>query len=186
MIRSKLFSIKDFIENIQISRPDISKNILRELHNFIVLSGCTVIDFEIMSNRAMGISKTDRCVINTKVLQLPIEYLLYIILHEVAHQYQYNKHGKDLVLDVYIGNLTLKSAASKLLMIERIADRLAIKKLNSILNTNNVPQRVVPRYLNVTGTEPMQKYLIEIRAGINVHKFKTIEEINNYIYDLIK
>ena len=91
-----------------------------------------------MSNRALGISKTDKCVISTKLLDLPIEYLVYVILHEVSHQYQYTKHGKDIALDVYLDNLNIDNAAQKLLKIEQIADRLAILKLNKLFFNNNL------------------------------------------------
>ena len=171
----------DFLLNIQIARPEISSDLLKDLFYFIMNSGCPDIGFEKMSDRAMGISKTDKCIINTKVLSLPIEYLLYIILHEVSHQYQYKKHGKNLVLDVYLESLDLEKAADKLLRIEKIADRLAIKKLKELLIRNGIERSVQPRYLGKTDSVYIKTYLEKIRKGIILNQLKTIEEINDYI-----
>lgn len=171
----------DFLLNIQIARPEISSDLLKDLFYFIMNSGCPDIGFEKMSDRAMGISKTDKCILNTRVLSLPIEYLLYIILHEVSHQYQYKKHGKNLVLDVYLESLDLEKAADKLLSIEKIADRLAIKKLKEILVRNGIEHSVQPRYLDLTDTSYIKTYLEKIRKEVTLNRLMTIEEINNYI-----
>lgn len=189
MMTNSLLNSKteDFLLNIRIIRPEIPPGILQGLFNFIVKSDCKEIGFEKMSNRSLGISKTDKCVISTKVLVLPIEYLLYIILHEVSHQYQYKKYGKDLVLDVYLDDLDLESAALKLLSIEKIADRLAIKKLKEILKTNKLEstQPVKPRYLEVEETSQIKNHIYKIRSGVRDKNLKTIEDINNYILDSI-
>ena len=93
--------IDKFLNKIQSSKNKISYNALQELKQFIVNSNCKSIRFENMSMKALGISKTDECVLSLKVLEIYTEYMLYIILHEVSHQYQYKKYGKNLTLDIY-------------------------------------------------------------------------------------
>jgi hypothetical protein len=130
-----------------------------------------------MSSRAAGISKTDECVISTNVLTLPIEYLVYIILHEVSHQHQYHKYGKDYVLDVYDGTLSLDEATLKLLRVEQIADRLAIWRMRGMgLN------RVKPRYLGLTDTNQIKNHLSKIRKDVMMMGLTSIEEINDHIH----
>jgi hypothetical protein len=149
--RSNVVGLEAFIKTIRIDKPTLCKNTILELIDFIVSSGCRAIEFRKMSNRAMGISKTDVCILNYDVLKLPDEYTLYIILHEVAHQYQYRKHGKNLVLDVYLESTPLEEAAKKLLLVEQIADRLAIAKLNKILKKNDIEivNPIISRYLGL-------------------------------------
>ena len=185
--RSNTIGLDTFIKTIQIDKPTLCENIILALIDFIVSSGCRAIEFRKMSNRAMGISKTDVCILNYDVLKMPDEYTLYIILHEVAHQYQYRKHGKNLVLDVYLESTPLDEAAKKLLRVEQIADRLAIAKLNTILQENNIKlsKPIVSRYLGLTDLTQIKNYLSKIRSNIGQMKLLNIEEINDYIYQKV-
>ncbi len=178
--------LDEFLYGIHLNRLDISNKLLTEIGEFIIESGCKRIGFEYMSNRALGISKTDKCVISTKLLDLPIEYLVYVILHEVSHQYQYTKHGKDIALDVYLDNLNIDKAAQKLLTIEQIADRLAILKLNKLLKNNNISVNPVKsRYLGITDLTQIKNHIIKIRSEVNDLGLKRIEEINDHILKTI-
>lgn len=181
--RSNTIGLEAFIKTIQIDKPTLCENTILALIDFIVSSGCRAIEFRKMSNRAMGISKTDICILNYDVLKIPDEYTLYIILHEVAHQYQYRKHGKNLVLDVYLESTPLDEAAKKLLRIEQIADRLAIAKLNNILQENNIrlSKPIISRYLDKTDLTQITNYLNKIRKEISEKDLSTIEEINDHI-----
>jgi predicted metal-dependent hydrolase len=178
--------LDEFLYGIHLNRLDISNKLLGEIKEFIVVSECKSIGFEHMSNRALGISKTDKCVLSTKLFDLPIEYLVYVILHEVSHQYQYKKYGKDLVLDVYLSDLDLDKAAQKLLRVEQIADRLAIMKLNSILKSNRIlNKKVKSRYLEVTDLTQIKNHISKIRSEVNSLGLKTIEDINDHILKTI-
>ena len=181
--RSNTLGLAAFIKTIRIDKPTLCENTILALIDFIVSSGCRAIEFRKMSNRAMGISKTDVCILNYDVLKLPDEYTLYIILHEVSHQYQYRKHGKNLVLDVYLESTPLDDAAKKLLLVEQIADRLAIAKLNWILKETNIKlsQPIVSRYLGLTDLTQIKNHLNKIRKEISEKDLSTIEEINDHI-----
>jgi hypothetical protein len=111
---------------------------------------------------------------------------VYVILHEVSHQYQYTKHGKDIALDVYLDNLNIDKAAQKLLTIEQIADRLAILKLNKLLKNNNISVNPVKsRYLGITDLTQIKNHIIKIRSEVNDLGLKRIEEINDHILKTI-
>ena len=173
-----------FLNRIQCSKNKLNSEAIRELELFIEESRCEAIRFEKMSMRALGISKTDECILNNKVLEIYPEYMLYVILHEVSHQYQYKKHGKDIALEIYASSTDLDTAAQKLLWLEKTADRLAIKKMKSILNAAKITPtaEIKPRYLNLTDTEYLKKHILEIREDALQLGLKTIEDINNHIY----
>jgi predicted metal-dependent hydrolase len=182
----KVKNLDKFINKIQCSSNRITDNAIKELKSFIYNSDCEKIRFEDMSMKAMGISKTDECVLNNKVLEIYTEYMLYIILHEVSHQYQYKKYGKDLVLDIYTDSLEIEFAVEKLLWLESVADRLAIKKMKSIFNTlDKKPIEIKPRYLNLTDTDYLKNHIIKIREDVKNLGLKTIEDINNHIHNSI-
>ena len=181
--KSNTKGLDSFINTIRIAKPKWCESTIFELSDFIVSSGCRSIEFRKMSNRAMGISKTDTCILNLDVLILPDEYTLYIILHEVAHQYQYTKHGKNLVLDVYLESTQLDEAAKKLLSVEQIADRLAIAKLNKILKRNNfeIANPIISRYLGLNDLTQIKNHLSKIRKEVSERNLSNIEEINDHI-----
>ena len=180
--------IKKFISTIYKFNPQIKKSVLKDIESFIIDSKCPDIKFEDLSEKAAGISKTDECIISTIVFRFPIEYMLYMILHEISHQYQYKKYGKDLVLDVYLNDTPLQDATEKLLYIEKIADRLALMKMKQIFKKNNITSRInpVPRYLNMTDLTKMREHVQSMRDGVAKLNLKTIEEINDHLYSKIK
>ena len=178
--------LEDFLYGIHLNRLDVSSTLLNELGEFIKKSGCKQIGFERMSNRALGISKTDKCIISTKVFDLPLHYLIYVILHEVSHQYQYTKHGENIVLDVYLNDLNIDKAAQKLLRVEQVADRFAIMKLNKILKNNNISaEPVKSRYLEITDLTHIKNHITKIRSEVSSLNLKKIEEINDHILKTI-
>jgi hypothetical protein len=183
----KVKDLDKFLNKIQSSKNRITDTAVEELRHFIYNSSCKHIRFEDMSMKALGISKTDECVLSYKVLELYPEYMFYIILHEVSHQYQYKKYGKDLVLDIYNNTLEIESAVDKLLWLEKTADRLAIKKMKYIFSIcKKKPIDIIPRYLNLTDTEYFKKYILKIREDVKNFELKTIEDINNHIHKTIK
>ncbi len=167
-----------FISQLRSTRPDLSESSLTEIQKFIELSGCKRIRFARMSDRAMGISKTNECVINQDLIKLPLQYLVYILLHEIVHQYQYKKYGKDYMLDVYLDELCLEQAVQTLLHAERVADRLSISRTTRMIGKN----MIVPRYLNIKDTTQLKKHIVEIRKAVSTLNLKSIEEINEYIH----
>ncbi len=178
----KTIGLDLFLNILLVAKPNLCKNIILKLSDFIISSGCIEIEFRKMSSRAMGISKTDICVLNSDVLLIPDEYTLYIILHEISHQYQYKKYGKNIALDIYLDTIDLETAAKKLLAIEQVADRLAIAKLNSILKLN---KPIVPRYLGITDLAQIKNHLQKIRSEVKELGLSTIEEINDHIQNSI-
>jgi hypothetical protein len=162
----------------------MNREMYHEIEKFIDASCCVKFSFLDLGKRAAGFSTPNECVVSTSIFQLPLEYMLYILLHEVSHQYQYKKYGKNLCLDIYKSEISLDEAVSKLLHIESVADRLALAKMKFILKTCNVPLQIdpIPRYLGNTNYEYFKKYISDIRENVNLLNLETIEEINAYIY----
>ena len=87
--------LDQFINELKSKFPDHS-NLMDDLKAFIMQSGCPAIEFDELYG-AQGISKTDKCIVNRNTLQKSLENALYVILHEISHQYQYAKYGKDVM-----------------------------------------------------------------------------------------
>jgi hypothetical protein len=177
------YEIKIFIQEIKKRRSDINSEMLIAIEDFIKASGCKKIKFDRLSPKIMGLSIHDRCIINTNLFFVKLEYFFYILLHEISHQFQYKKYGTGLTLDIYIDEYDINNAVDKLMNLEKTADRLAIKKMNSISNQIGIEfKEIVPRYLNIEEKDYFIKHIKSIREKTNQKNSKTIEEINEVLY----
>jgi hypothetical protein len=161
-------------------------NVINDLKSYIIKSGCKAIEFDTLYG-ASGISKTDKCVIADKILKRPIENALYVILHEVSHQYQYSKYGKNVMWDSYNSNIDIEKAVDLLMNIELVADRLAIVKTKHLLDSNNIKD-----YRPVTAVYPkmsrqyFKNHLESLRKNVNDKNIQDVDGVNNMMHDELK
>jgi len=165
----------EFIERIS-KRPDIAPY-ASQIESFAGGSGCSL-KIEILDPRCGGISIPGECIIAEAVLLFPKELMLYIILHEIAHQYQYRKHGRDMMIDAYL-NLPIDDAAEELIRIESVADRMAMLKLRSMIGTRRLPPY---RYYGCQNKGYFRSYLERIRTAAESMGKSDIDSINEMIY----
>jgi len=100
ILNSRLFEASNntnglsyFIMALQEAYPG-NDDMFQELSDYIVASGCPAIKFDTIYG-AMGISKTDECIINKSILSGDLGKTLYTILNEIVHQYQHSNYGKE-------------------------------------------------------------------------------------------
>ena len=161
-------------------------NVIDDLKDYILKSGCKAIEFDTLYG-ASGISKTDKCVIADKILKRPIENALYVILHEVSHQYQYSKYGKNVMWDSYNSNIDIEKAVDLLMNIELVADRLAIVKTKHLLDSNGIKD-----YKQVTAVYPklsrqyFKNHLESLRKNVKDKDIQNIDGVNNMMHDELK
>ena len=105
--------------------------------------------------------------------------LMYVLLHEISHQYQYKKYGKYFVLKSYLDhNLYMDFWKA-----EVVADRLAIIKTLQILRKNNKDSNIklVSVYNTDDKKDQIKFYLDNLHKEIKKLDIKTIDEINKYL-----
>lgn len=148
-------------------------------YSFLHKSGCKKIEIERFKRDKLGFSELSSIYLNTSIFELPIHYFLYVVLHEISHQYQYKKYGKDFTLKYYL-NPSLYEGFWK---IEVIADRLAIIKTLQILRKNNSESNIklISVYNTEDKKESVKKYLEDLHKEIDKLGIKTTDEINKYL-----
>lgn len=156
-------------------RTDIQIN-QKEIESFIKGSGQNNIRFEKLSPLCAGISTPNECIISEYILEFPKPVLLYIIFHEISHQYQYKKHGPDMMLYTYTSQ-PFDDAIIQLSYTESVADRLAILNLRKFINHSDIPPY---RYYGNSNLTPIKTHLKWIRT---FSEGLTIDEINERIYE---
>lgn len=185
-ILSEQVGIDTFLVQLSERHPD-SVYVMKFLSDFILKSGCQRIEFGNFKISAHGASLIDRVIINEKVLDYPLPYVLYVIFHEIAHQYQYKKYGIDKMYDLYLGKIPIKDGAIWLKNIEEVADDFAFRKLRQLKSTNNVNldiSKLKKNYDNI----PLEKYEGLVQYTISLIKdenYTDKNEISEILYNNI-
>lgn len=168
--------------------PD-SVYLMRFISDFVKKSGCQKINIESLKHGAMGLSLVDRVVINEKSLDLPLSNFLYVLLHEVAHQYQYKKYGIDKMYGVYTGDISVDEGAEFMKYVENVADDFAIRKLREI---NKLFDDKIKINANISKTYeniPIDYYKSLINIFIKKIKdsnYSSKEDISEILYNYVK
>jgi hypothetical protein len=102
------------------------------IEDFINNSGCKKIEIKSFKIQAAGLALHDKVVYNPYIFNISINYLIYIIFHEIAHQYQYKKYGMEKMYALYNGQLQIDEAVKWLRYTETVADEFAIRKCREL------------------------------------------------------
>ena len=114
------------------SRHEMSDELIEKVKDFISQSNCKKIEFANFKMPAMGVALHDGVLINKIALNQRLEYLLFIIFHETAHQYQFKKYGEDIMYECYLGDISVEEAAKLMKHTEEVADEFAGKKIKQL------------------------------------------------------
>lgn len=160
---------------------------LLDIKDFIDASRCPEIVFEPLRGGVSGISLSDKCVISTSTLGTTLYNALYVTFHEIAHQYQYSKHGERFVQDLYNDQMSIDDAAELLIKVELTADRYAINKVKQLYAKHMPNKKIFLRsyYKNVS-KHYISKHLQQVRDDAKRSKLTDIEDINQMIYNTVK
>ena len=176
-----------FLSQINKTFPDIPSDMLLDVKDFIDASRCPEIVFEPLHGGALGISLSDKCVISTSALGRTLYHALYVVFHEVAHQYQYSKHGEKFVQDLYNDQMSIEDAAELLIKVELTADRYAINKVKQLYAKYMPNTRIILHSLyKNAGKQFIATHLQQVRDMAKSSGLTDIEDINQMIYNTVK
>lgn len=184
----KVQGLERFIEWIDLVKEnEVSPELLGDVMSMIERSGCPSIRFEKLLG-ALGISLTTACIVSSSALNMPLQRLFYIIFHELAHQYQYTKHGEEFAEAVYFGEGDSIAGARLLLKIENTADRYAYKIVKHLFEKHGLPfnaKNFDLVYKHAT-PEGISTYIDNLRETIKTHNLTNVHEVNELIYNMVK
>ena len=158
-------------------------------------SGCQNIGFEPMS-MATGLSLHNRVVISSGLLEdgfkpnpNALADLMFVIFHEIAHQHQYNKYSKELIYDMYTGELETEGAVKFLRYVENVADQFSLRKCRELQRLGVIPanQQIQDAggYDNYTD-KMFANYLNMLKGRVMKAGITDPEDISELIYNMIK
>jgi hypothetical protein len=185
ILKEETERVDGFLDEIS-SVHTMSDELRDFVKNFINDSNCERIDFaNFKMAGAMGVAIKSGVLINKIALKRSLPFLLFLIFHEIAHQYQFKKYG-NIMYKCYIGDISEMEAAEFMKHTEEVADDFAsrkireLQKLNLIDNFNPVQ---IHRKL------PIQQVLMMVsryREDMRMNNIDTPEKVSEYFYNIVK
>ena len=132
-------SVDEFMELILKNYPQ-TKDYIDKIKEFIDKSNCKRIETFRMT-QGMGLSLHDRVVISDVAFLQPLPKFLFILFHEIAHQYQYRKYGDEKMYECYTGEISVEEAAEFMKKVEIVADEFATRKVREFVKLGFVDKK---------------------------------------------
>lgn len=181
--------IDDFVGEIVKRHPDFEEY-ADKLEEAIKKSGCKKIEFSGFDIPAWGAALHSGVLINTQVLRQPLPILLFVIFHEIAHQYQYQKYGAEKMYEYLKDEISDEDAAKFLYGVEIVADELGSRKLREFQNKGYVKSGFVPPtiYKNMPPSniiKMVQTFKKQIKDNLGDREMN-VENLGEILYNWIK
>jgi hypothetical protein len=186
VLREETDGVNTLIDDIT-SRHEMSDELIEKVKDFISQSNCKKIEFANFKMPAMGVALHDGVLINKIALNQRLEYLLFIIFHETAHQYQFKKYGEDIMYECYLGDISVEEAAKLMKHTEEVADEFAGKKIKQLQKQGLLDKGFIPPslYKNV----PISQIVAMVgfyRSQLKQQNITTPDKISEFFYNMVK
>lgn len=182
--------LDNLIQQIKKTHPNTSNNLTELIKDFIVKSQVPKIEITNLS-MALGASLNDRVIISSSVLNGSIQHILYVIFHEIAHQYQYKKHGFAEMFAYFKDDYKLDDAVELLRKVENITDRFAISKINQIKKIlqekgENLDTSGIHGYYKSIPHNMIANYIKMVKQKLKGDDVTNPEKISSTLWNIIK
>ena len=178
----------NFTVKIAETYPD-SVYMLEFITNFIRTSGCEKITTGQLKYGAQGVSLVNGVVISEQAFTRSFSTFLYILFHEIAHQYQYKKYGIDKMYACYTGELPVEDAANWMLQTEKVADDFAVRKIREMQQLFDDEYDINEPEVKVYDEAPIEHFIELINIftqEINKKGYQNKEEISEILFNFVK
>lgn len=185
IIKEETERVDGFLDEIS-SVYDMSDELRDFVKKFITESNCERIDFaNFKMAGAMGLAIKSGVLINKIALTRSLPFLLFLIFHEIAHQYQFKKYG-NIMYKCYIGDISEMEAAEFMKHTEEVADDFASRKIRELQKLNLIDNfNPVQIHRNL----PIQQVLMMVsryREDMRMNNIDTPEKVSEYFYNIVK
>jgi hypothetical protein len=186
VINEETSGLGDFIETLK-SKFNMSDELVDFVVNFIEKSDCQKIEFAEFKYPALGVALHNGVLINKTTLNRPLEFALFVIFHEIAHQYQYKKYGMEKMYEFYYDEISVVDTAKFMKKIETTADNFASRKIRELQSMGLIDEKYVPveMYKNVPESH-LVAFIDDIRKKLRERNITSPDDISKFYYNLIK
>jgi hypothetical protein len=188
VLKEEIEGIRPFLYRVMSTYPE-TEQYIDNIKSFIENSNCKKIEVSKFKFPAMGLAMHNGVLFNEIIFNYPLSSFLFVVAHEIAHQYQYKKYGDDKMYECYLGEISVKEAAETMKEVEIIADEFATRKLREFIKIGLIDKEDSPfikaMYRNVPISH-FENLISKTRNDLNQKNLKNFEGITNYFYNMIK
>jgi hypothetical protein len=187
LITEETANIDSFLNKIMARYPQTEK-FIGDIKSFIENSDCKKVEVAKFKYPALGLAVHNGVLFNEVVFNQPLPNFLFIIFHEIAHQYQYKKYGDDKMYEFYLGEIDVKDAAIAMKEIEMIADEFASRKVREFVKLGFISQPNNPalsQYKNVP-LPHFEALINQTKQMIKDKGLSDFDDIADIFYNMVK
>jgi hypothetical protein len=186
LINEETDGITIFLNKIQ-AEYDISDSLYNELMEFIEKSNCKKIEFAKFNYPALGLALHNGVLINSNMIGDNLSFLIFVIFHEVAHQFQFKKYGDKIMYGVYSGDVSIDEAAKFMKHTEEVADEFAMRKIRELQKKGLIDDnyRANSPYRNIS-VQSIKSMIIRFRDDLESKNITSPNDISKYFYNMVK
>jgi hypothetical protein len=175
-----------FLNKIQ-SHYDISDSLYSEILDFIEESGCKKIEFAKFNYPALGLALHNGVLINSNMIGGDLNVLIFVVFHEVAHQFQFKKYGDEIMYGVYSGDVSIDEAAKFMKLAEEVADEFAMRKIRELQKKGLINKNYMANspYRNIS-VQSIKSMIIGFRGELESKNMTSPNDISKYFYNMVK
>lgn len=131
-----------------------------------------------------GMSLTDNVILSKSIFNYQLYNFIFVLFHEIAHQYQYKKYGKNLLYDLTTKDID-DGILDKLIKIEQVADRFGESMVNKYSSKFNIPKnKISSPYSNIEqGKNSYRKLILTIQEEIKKGNITCVEQMESFMMD---
>ena len=164
-----------------------AKKFENKIIEFILKSDCKNIENTNFKYPAAGAALADKVLINNNAFNQPFEMFLFILFHEIAHQYQYKKYGAEKMYEFYNDEISVDDCAKYMKYVEVIADEFATRKVREFFKLGAFKR--LPNfngfYKNIE-LSYFKNFISKIREHMIDKDISSPEKISEIMYNYIK
>ena len=129
----------------------------------------------------------DKLVLSPRILTKSLEDFIFVLFHEVAHEYQFKKYGAEKMLELYLGDMSDEDGAKFMKKTEDVADEFGERKVREYVKLGILK----PNALSIHGehkNRTVGEYLQQVKQTkifIKSQGIRTAKEASEFMYNMM-
>jgi hypothetical protein len=187
VLKEETQGIDGFLERILEKYPE-TKPYIGKIKSFIEDSNCRKVEVARFKYPALGLALHNGVLFNEMIFYQSLPNFLFIVFHEIAHQYQYKKYGDEKMYEFYVGDIDVKEAAIAMKNIEITADEFATRKVREFVKLGLIPQpnnSTLSVYKNIPLSH-FENLINKTKESIMSKNVTNFDDIAELFYNMVK
>jgi hypothetical protein len=188
VLKEETQGIDPFLIKVMKTYPN-TERFIDEIKTFIKNSNCKKIEVAKFKYPALGLAMHNGVLFNEVIFKQELPDFLFIIFHEIAHQYQYKKYGDEKMYEFYSDETDVKDAAIAMKQIEIIADEFANRKVREFIKLGFINGPNKKSSFSIYNDIPLhhfEKLITQTKDTIKSKNVSGFDKIAEIFYNMLK